>query len=257
MRRVVAVAAAFAALAAVPGGAAAAKGDAILYAVDARDARLAGATLTLPAATRVTWFTDRPARRSGATTLRRLVGVWAASGFAVDPPNAALILAGADGVRTHVVELRRARLDGRRVAFGLRRVPDANEAGHADTHPLAGGRYARAQLFIDDAALPPCPSTITVAGSCLAAPYATYTASLPWLTGGNPYAWQRLIVDACGVDGATAAVGPSSWGSTEVPACPSQVELAQLVDLPSFGGPSPVSVEAGPGPLELSVSRGY
>lgn len=256
MRRTLLLVAALFAVAAAP-AVAGAKADAILYAVDARNARLVGTTLILPAATRVTWFTDRPARRSGATTLRRLVGVWAASGFAADPPNAALILAGADGARTHVVELRRARIAGRRVAFGLRRVPDASEAGHADTHPLAGGRYARAQLFIDDAALPPCPTTITVAGTCLAAAYATYTAYLPWLTGGNPNAWQRLTVDACGVGGATEAIGPQSWGSTAIPACPAQEELAQLIDLPSFGAPSPVTVEAGPDPLQLFVSRGY
>ena len=148
---------------AVPAASAAEPG--ILYSADARNTKVikSGKTLRLsvPAATRTTWFTDRPARKAGTTTMRGLVGIWDASGFGDDPPNAALLLTHKGVTRTHVVTLRNPRVAKGCVSFRLREIPSGVEAGHAHTHDIAPGRYGRAELFIDDAATPPCPTSIT------------------------------------------------------------------------------------------------
>jgi hypothetical protein len=153
---------------AVASPAAAAKPPAILYALDATRATVVDARhLSLPAAARVTWFADRPQRTSGMTTLRNLQEIWAASGFVKDPPNAALILTGGGKTRTHVVELSRPRYRDGRVVFRMRRVPGAVEAGRVDRDAIVAGAYARAALFIDDAAAPPCPYPLVVTGTGL------------------------------------------------------------------------------------------
>ena len=155
---------------AVASPAAAAKPPAILYALDAPRVTVVDARhLSMPAAARVTWFADRPRRTSGMTTLRNLQRIWAASGFAKDPPNAALILSGGGQTRMHVVELSNPRYRDGRVVFRMRRVPGAVEAGRVDRDAIVAGAYARAALFIDDAAVPPCvsPLVVTGTGSCL------------------------------------------------------------------------------------------
>jgi len=144
---------------AVPAASAAKPG--ILYSAAARDATVAKAgtalRLSAPAATTTTWFTDRPARRAGTTTLGGLANIWDATGFGKDPPNAALLLTHQGKTRTHVVTLTDPRREGGRVSFRLRAVPGGEEAGYAHSHRIQPGRYGRATLFIDDAALPPCP----------------------------------------------------------------------------------------------------
>ncbi len=136
--------------------------------------------LVMPANSRTTWFTDRPERKAGSTNLRRLAATWGAMGFRADPPNAALILTHKGQIRTHVVTLTRPRITNGRVSFRIRAVPTTDEAGHRHTDPLRHGRYARAQLFIDDTAIPPCGSTATWGGACL----LPYGAETFW--GGSP-----------------------------------------------------------------------
>src|SRR4051794_27193867 len=60
----------------------------------------------------VVWFSDRPARRSGAFPNRALTEAWNGLGFASDPPNAALVYTDASGRagRTVIVELSHPRL---------------------------------------------------------------------------------------------------------------------------------------------------
>lgn len=136
----------------------------ILYSLDAKGPTIAKSgkalRLSMPAGTPVTWFTDRPARQAGTTNLRNLAAIWEASGFTKDPPNAALLITHAGEERTHVVTLRAPRVADGRVSFALREVPTGTEAGHRHTHDVAAGRYGRARLFIDDAALTPCGSTL-------------------------------------------------------------------------------------------------
>jgi len=142
----------------------------ILYSADARGAIVtaSGAThrVSLPAGTRATWFSDRPERRAGTTTLARIVGIWTASGFTADPPNAALLLTQRGATRTHVVALTDPRLRNGRVSFRIRAVRGGEEAGHAHRHALRAGRYARASLFIDDAAFSPCPASSDGSVTC-------------------------------------------------------------------------------------------
>lgn len=149
---------------------AAAKPAGILYALDTAHVTVHDMKhLSLPAAAGVTWFTDRPNRSAGMTTLRDLQRSWRASGFAKSPPNAALVLSERGQTRMHVVELSNPRILGRRVVFRIRRLPGAVAAGRADRDPIVPGDYARAAVFIDDAAVPPCPDTLLVTGtgSCL------------------------------------------------------------------------------------------
>lgn len=128
--------------------------------------------LTIASDEVVTWFTDRPARRAGSSSLTEFVGAWAANRFDTDPPNAALVTrtndpaAGELVTRTHVVELTDPRVEGVTTSFAVVDVPgDPGEAaGHAGlsaTHPVEVGSYGPTELFIDSTSHPPCPSPIT------------------------------------------------------------------------------------------------
>jgi len=93
----------------------------------------------------VVWFADRPVRRSGVVSLSRLAAQWdAGASFAVDPPNAAIVLhAPTGGTDTLVVTIRSLRADPAARAVTARvRVLGAAQAD-ALTGPLAfhGGRH--------------------------------------------------------------------------------------------------------------------
>lgn len=150
----------------------------ILYSIDARTATVTKVgkahRLALPASTRVVWFSDRPARHAGTLTLRGLTGIWEASGFVEDPPNAAVILTHKGESRTHVVTLRDPQVSSSTISFSFTAVPDGEEAGHAHTHGIVAGTYGRAEVFIDDAAIAPCPNSLTtVPLNCVSPPGQT------------------------------------------------------------------------------------
>lgn len=150
----------------------------ILYSVDARTATVTKAgkahRLALPAATRVTWFSDRPARHAGTLTLRGLAGIWEASGFVEDPPNAAVLLTHKGETVTHVVELTDPRVSATQISFAFTVIPGGEEAGHRHTHGVSVGTYGRAEVFIDDAATAPCPNSLTtVPLNCISPPGQT------------------------------------------------------------------------------------
>jgi hypothetical protein len=150
----------------------------VLYSIDGRSVTVAkaakGHRIALPANTRVVWFSDRPERRAGTLTLAQLAGIWEASGFVEDPPNAAVILSEQGDSRTHVVELKSPKVAGPTVSFAFTAVPGGEEAGHRHTHGIAAGRYARAEVFIDDAATTPCPNSLTtVPLNCVSPPGQT------------------------------------------------------------------------------------
>jgi len=93
----------------------------------------------------VVWFADRPVRRSGVIGLSRLAAQWdAGAPFALDPPNAAVVLhAPTGGTDTLVVTIRSLRADpAARVVTARVRVLGAAQA-EALTGPLAfhGGRH--------------------------------------------------------------------------------------------------------------------
>ncbi len=144
----------------------------VLFVADVAKARVIKAhgevRLSLPARASMTWFSDRPERHTGRTNLQQLVNTWSAIGFDTDPPNAALILTDRRGrERIHVVQMRDPRRVGSWIHMAITVVGDSTEAGYANIHGLKAGRYTRAQVFIDDAANPPCPTLVTTATNCI------------------------------------------------------------------------------------------
>ena len=129
----------------------------LLFSLDARTAVVTqsgqGYRLAVPTATALVWFSDRPKRLAGHTTLPALVRSWARFGFDKDPPNAALLLRGRTSgpARQHVVELTRPRVRGAIVTFEARELPEGSAAGRRHTHSIRPGTYGRAELFIDNA----------------------------------------------------------------------------------------------------------
>lgn len=114
----------------------------------------------------VTRFTDRPVRQADTTRLRTFIRQWRAYGFTADPPNAALVVAGApEGRDVFVFTLRRPRISGRTVVFSATPVGATTAglsafAGRADGLPglrRIGARadtarpirFASSSLFID------------------------------------------------------------------------------------------------------------
>ena len=144
----------------------------VLFVTDVSRARIIRTAdevrLSLPARASMTWFSDRPGRHTGRTNLRQLVSTWSAVGFDSEPPNAALVLTDRRGrERIHVVTLRDPRRVGSWIHVTVTIVDDEAEVGYSNIHGLKAGRYTRAQMFIDDAANPPCPTLVTTATSCI------------------------------------------------------------------------------------------
>lgn len=107
----------------------------------------------------VSSFTDRPRRRASAQSLRSFVRDWSASGFAADPPNAALVLAGARrSADVAMLTLSRPRYDRARRTLTYRAEPLRGDGGDAlasfarRADPVRALRFAAASLFIDNGA---------------------------------------------------------------------------------------------------------
>jgi hypothetical protein len=217
----------------------------ILFATDAPGVVVSqDQRLSMPADAPLTWFTDRPARRTGTARLSALVRNWDIWGFRADPPNAAVLLRSTSGRRTHVVTLTSPRLRDGRVTFRMRPVPEFGEAGYAHEHDLQPGRYPRGQLFIDDAAYPPCDILMTAPITCTlyadptnsvratpgtrqvtiracAAPYAQVTSVSVQAFYGAPA--QTTALPVCPTWSAPIAVAPPSpgnWWSVDVSTLP-------------------------------------
>jgi uncharacterized protein YjbI with pentapeptide repeats len=119
----------------------------------------------------VVWFSDRPARRSGAFANRVLADAWKGFGFAADPPNAALVYSdpAGKGERTVIVELSHPRLADGRLSFAARVLdPDSVKAPDLAEHATGADRTPASalvdpSLFIDDTEAP-------VADTCVMQP---------------------------------------------------------------------------------------
>lgn len=194
-----------------------ASSPAILFAADAPNAVVSGngRALSLPARSRLAWFTDRPARSAGTTTVARLVEGWAAWDFDAQPPNAALVLQGPGERRVHVVELTRPRVARGRAIFRVRPLPTATEAGRAHQDPIRPGRYRRAELLIDDAGPPPCREPIMTATTCVVIGDYDVLVSVQRAS--------SLAIEACQVTTfpETRVAIARPWASAALPACPS------------------------------------
>ena len=93
----------------------------------------------------VTWFTDRPARKSGLMLAHDLVGKWSKIGFTAVPPNSALVLRDPGSTRTLTVEVRSPRYEGGVLAFTIRPLEKLAQ-------PLPA-TASMSSLFIDDASV--------------------------------------------------------------------------------------------------------
>lgn len=209
----------------------------ILYSIDGRRVKLSrdGATwrLSMPAATSVTWFTDRPHRRAGSTTLSSLAAIWEASGFTDDPPNAALIMQDGGKERTHVVEMTDPRVGHNRVSFAVKAIEGGTEAGYKHTHNLRASSYERARLFIDDAALEPCPGVLT-SDQTIATAESHLKANPPW-------AYQCLLApgSTMSVQDQNPADGTIDLAPTLVMTCAADSkDTGSLGDLTRYGYPA-------------------
>jgi hypothetical protein len=142
------------------------QGISLLYALDAGTGTLtprkgegAEYKLTLKALDRsVTWFSDRPTRRSGSFPVADLAESWKGFGFAADPPNAALTYTdkAGDSGRTVILELSLLRYAKGTLSFAARvldpkRIKSPNLAQHAagaDRKPAPA--FTEASVFLDD-----------------------------------------------------------------------------------------------------------
>ncbi|MDX6626125.1 MAG: hypothetical protein QOE56_1114 [Solirubrobacterales bacterium] len=140
----------------------------LLYALNARTGTLrpekgkgAKYKLTLKGLDRnVTWFSDRPARRTGSFPISGLARSWKGFGFAANPPNAALTYSdkGGNPARTVIVEISHPRFAEGKLSFAARvldpktiKQPNlADHAAAADRDPARA--LTEASLFIDDTA---------------------------------------------------------------------------------------------------------
>jgi len=144
-----------------------------------------------------------------------------------------LLLTHRGETRTHVVTLSDPRHVRGRVSFRLRAVPRGVEAGHAHTHDLVAGRYGRAALFIDDAAYPPCPATVSVLGSCVIT--SGRWINVLWPSGTK--LGQEVAISACGLSGADPFFGTWPFQSSQptgvvdwrLAACPSTTQVGSLI----------------------------
>jgi Pentapeptide repeats (8 copies) len=119
----------------------------------------------------VVWFSDRPARKSGAFPLASFAGHWAGFGFDSDPPNVAVDYLDSHGRnRTALVELTDPRLSKGKLSFAARllkptAVTDRNLASHADAADTTPPRRMRdVALFVDD-------TTARVVDGCVLQPF--------------------------------------------------------------------------------------
>jgi hypothetical protein len=243
----------------------------ILYSLDAKEAVISksGGTfrISMGANTPVTWFTDRPDRRAGSVRLVDLYGIWDASGFVKDPPNAALLTSHEGVDRTHVVELTKPRLADGRVSFAIRATPEETAAGHMHSDELIAGTFARARLFIDDAALSPCPSSVGqsasggVAGGLASLTTTTYQCLLaPGTKVGFTFTATSTIptiVTACSTATTTVDVPNLVWGVAYALPCgkvDAFIVSSGLSGSNTIGAPDCPTPSASPWPIALPTT---
>lgn len=147
--------------------------------------------------------------------------MWKASGFVKDPPNAALQTMQEGVERTSVVEMTKPLFAKGRVSFAIRPIANGREAGREHTHDLTAGRFTRARMFIDDAALSPCPATI--------GPTATFSPMTPTIYqcllspgGTTKFSWPSIsvgytLVTACSLASTWQYIPNYLYGNTNVP----------------------------------------
>lgn len=184
---------------------ASAKGQ-LLYSITSGDITISGhgnaMHVSVPAKAKLSWFTDRPARRAGTGTAADLAAGWVANGFDRTPPNAALVTKRAGTTMQTIVTLRNPTQANGRIGFTYRVVPSGKMLGMRTGGRPAAGQYVGA-LFVDDATTPPCSGSLPTAASsaCIAAPGTYYVLGVPTRsTAGTSTA----TLSGCSPDGSAA-----------------------------------------------------
>ena len=166
------------ALGALLGASVAAAAPSTLFSITATNAAITGTKgnmrVSVPAASKLAWFTDRPDRTAGNATAAALVAAWSMEHFDTDPPNAALVTTLKGTTMQTIVVLSDPRTKGGRVSFRYRVLPDAEMLDMRTNGRPALGTYARASLFVDNATMVFCPASFdpsTTVGTSAATGY--------------------------------------------------------------------------------------
>jgi hypothetical protein len=137
-------------------------------------------TVAVPNSASLAWFTDRPVRRAGNTTVKGFAANWKQWGFTADPPNAAIAIGSGRSRKTYVVTLTRPRTTSTTTSFRARPVPTGRVMGMPNMGTLPRGTFRNAGLFIDGGAACGYQGTPLSAGTdCEGLTYTTYTVSAP------------------------------------------------------------------------------
>ena len=98
------------------------KNTSYLFVLSGTSGTLNGDTLTINGVPNVIYFSDRPARKAGHTSLEKFVELWEkeSDSFKTDPPNATLSVLKKDGAQNVIVELQGAEQKNGSVVFKYR-----------------------------------------------------------------------------------------------------------------------------------------
>jgi hypothetical protein len=109
-------------------------------------------SITIPADSPTTWFTDRPNRKAGMTTAGQLASRWKSYGFEKIAPNAAIVMRQAGMAKQVVVTLSRPRIEGPVVTFTATPLSKSKVLGMASRAVPQAGSYDATEIFIDGTA---------------------------------------------------------------------------------------------------------
>ena len=122
-------------------------------------------SITLPGNSPTTWFTDRPVRKAGATTVGDLAIQWKSLGFASAPPNAAIVMHQNGQAMQVAVTLSNPRIFGSLVTFTTKQLDSGRVLGMSSRSTMRAGNYGATEIFIDGASSTSGgPGTSTTAG---------------------------------------------------------------------------------------------
>jgi hypothetical protein len=132
-------------------------------------------SVTIPADSPTTWFTDRPNRKAGMTTAGQLASRWKSYGFEAIAPNAAIVMRQGDTASQVVVTLSRPRIEGPVVTFTATPLSKEKVLGMASRGVPKAGSYGATELFIDGTAT--VTTTRTFSGDCRTVTEVTTTTN--------------------------------------------------------------------------------
>jgi hypothetical protein len=163
--------------------ASAAAAPSTLFSITAHHAEITGTKgnlrISVPADSKLSWFTDRPGRSAGTATAAALVAAWSLQHFDSDPPNAALVTTRKGATMQTIVVLTDPREQSGRVSFRYRVLQDGAMLDMKTTGSPGLGAYARASLFVDGAPMLFCPATFNGATSVGTTPATGFLCIMP------------------------------------------------------------------------------